>query len=111
VGGVDADAAAADVWQTRNGMGAAVMTTTTRVVRLFRHGRHQMIRIPREFEMPGNQAVICREGQRLVLEPTQRPSLSRLLAGWSAMDVGWPAIADSQPESGISRRCGGTDKA
>jgi antitoxin VapB len=72
--------------------------SAARIVRLFRHGRHQVVRIPREFEMPGNQAVIYREGQRLVLEPTQRPSLSRLLGGWSAMDVDWPAIADSQPE-------------
>ena len=69
-----------------------------RVVRFFRDGRNQAIRIPREFEIPGNEAVMYREGQRLVLEPTQRPSLSRLLGGWSAMDVDWPAIADSQPE-------------
>jgi len=70
-----------------------------RHVRLFRNGRNQAVRIPREFEMPGNEAVIYREGQRLVLEPTQRPSLSRLLAGWDALDVAWPGVADSPPES------------
>jgi antitoxin VapB len=69
--------------------------STTRVVRFFRHGRNQAIRIPREFEIPGNEAVMYREGQRLVLEPRQRPSLSRLLAGWDAMEVEWPAVVDS----------------
>ena len=68
-----------------------------RVVRFFRDGRNQAIRIPREFEIPGNEAVMYREGQRLVLEPTQRPSLSRLLAGWDAMEVEWPAVVDAPP--------------
>ena len=69
-----------------------------RHVRLFRNGRNQAVRIPREFEMPGDEAVIYREGQRLVLEPTQRPSLLRLLAGWRPIDTDWPVIDDPQSE-------------
>ena len=63
-----------------------------RHVKLFRVGHSQALRIPREFELPGYEAVIYREGQRLVLEPTQRPSLLRLLAGWRPIETGWPDV-------------------
>ena len=46
-----------------------------RHVRLFRNGRNQAIRIPREYELPGNEAIIRREGRRLIIEPLQRLSL------------------------------------
>jgi len=65
-----------------------------RHVKLFRIGHSQALRIPREFEMPGDEAVIYREGQRLILEPTQRPSLSRLLAGWRPIETEWPDVED-----------------
>ena len=43
---------------------------TERHVRLFRNGRNQAaLRIPREFELEGNEAVICKEGGRLIIEP------------------------------------------
>lgn len=61
-----------------------------RQVKLFRVGHSQALRIPREFELPGDEAVIYREGQRLVLEPIQRPSLSQLLAGWRPIEAEWP---------------------
>ena len=40
-----------------------------RHVRLFRNGRNQAVRIPREFEMEGSEAIIRKEGNRLILEP------------------------------------------
>lgn len=40
----------------------------TRTVRLFRNGRNQAVRIPREFELPGTDAIMRREGDRLVIE-------------------------------------------
>jgi antitoxin VapB len=40
-----------------------------RHVRLFRNGANQAVRIPKEFEMPGVEAILRREGHRLVLEP------------------------------------------
>jgi antitoxin VapB len=40
-----------------------------RHVRLFRNGANQAVRIPKEFEMPGVEAILRREGNRLVLEP------------------------------------------
>jgi antitoxin VapB len=93
---VDPDYGAAYAWPMPS-LGVRFMSTA-RNVRLFRNGRNQAVRIPRELELPGNEAVIYREGQRLVLEPAQRPSLSRLLAGWDAMDVDWPEVADSPAE-------------
>ena len=63
-----------------------------RHAKLFRVGHSQVLRIPREFELPGDVAVIYREGQRLVLEPIQRPSLSQLLAGWQPIETEWPDV-------------------
>jgi len=42
-----------------------------RRVRLFRNGRNQAIRIPVDFELPGDEAVMYRDGDRLVIEPTR----------------------------------------
>jgi antitoxin VapB len=43
--------------------------TQERHVRLFRNGRNQAVRIPREFEFPGEDAVMRKEGERLIIEP------------------------------------------
>jgi antitoxin VapB len=43
--------------------------TAERHVRLFRNGRNQALRIPREFELAGDEAIIRREGDRLIVEP------------------------------------------
>ena len=52
-----------------------------RTVSLFRNGRNQAVRIPREFELPGTEAVMRREGDRLVIEPVAKRTLTSLLAG------------------------------
>ena len=51
-----------------------------RHVRLFRNGRSQAVRIPREFELPGNEATIRKEDGRLIIEPKREKSLKRLIA-------------------------------
>jgi antitoxin VapB len=71
---------------------------TERHVRLFRNGRNQAIRIPREFELEGNEAVIRREGNRLIIEPAAKKSLSALLASWKTADDTFPAIEDIKVE-------------
>jgi antitoxin VapB len=50
-----------------------------RRVRLFRNGRSQAIRIPREFEFDGEAVDIHREGDRLIIEPP-RSNVKALLA-------------------------------
>ncbi len=48
---------------------ATVAPEAGRHVRLFRNGANQAVRIPKEFEMPGVEAILHREGTRLILEP------------------------------------------
>jgi antitoxin VapB len=62
-----------------------------RHVRLFRNGKNQALRIPREFEM-GNEAVIHREGDRLIVEQVKKPSLLALLAGWEPLAEEFPDV-------------------
>ena len=50
-----------------------------RHVRLFRNGRNQAVRIPVEFELPGDEAIMHRDGDRLVIEPVRRRGLIALL--------------------------------
>jgi len=75
------------------------MDPKSRQDRLFKNGRNQAVRIPREMELPGDEAVIYRDGQRLIIEPTQRRSLSRLLATWDPIDTDWPDTENRPPES------------
>lgn len=52
-----------------------------RHVRLFRNGANQAVRIPKEFELPGTQALMHREGNRLILELVpDRPKKGTLAA-------------------------------
>lgn len=63
-----------------------------RLVRLFRNGKNQALRIPREFELPGNEAVIHKEGDRLIVEPVKKSSLLGLLATWEPLDEEFPDV-------------------
>ena len=45
------------------------MEQRERHVRLFRNGRNQALRIPREFELEGDEAIVRKEGDRLIVEP------------------------------------------
>jgi antitoxin VapB len=65
-----------------------------RRVRLFRNGRNQAVRIPREFELPGDEAVLTKEGDRLVLHPVVKRGLLAVLADLKPLDEDFPQIAD-----------------
>lgn len=54
--------------------------TAVRRASLFRNGRNQAVRIPRELEMPGKAVLMHKEGDRLIIEPAPRQSLLALLA-------------------------------
>ena len=69
-----------------------------RRVRLFRNGRNQAVRIPRDMELPGDEAVIYQQGDRLILEPVTPTSLLAFLATLEPLDVEFPEIEDSPPE-------------
>jgi antitoxin VapB len=68
-----------------------------RHVKLFRNGRNQAVRIPREFELPGEDAILRKEGERLILELAPRPSLLALLADLGPLDEAFPEIDDPAP--------------
>jgi antitoxin VapB len=74
-----------------------------RHVKLFRNGRNQAVRIPREFELPGTDAIMRREGDRLILEPAPKQPIDRLLAVLATLedlpeDEQLPEIEDLPPE-------------
>jgi antitoxin VapB len=68
-----------------------------RHVRLFRNGRNQAVRIPVEFELPGNEAVMHRDGDRLVIEPLRKRGLVALLKTMRPLNEEFPRIDDPVP--------------
>jgi antitoxin VapB len=70
---------------------------TERIVRLFRNGRDQILRIPRDLELPGSEALLRKEGNRLIVEPMPRPSLLEVLSTWGPLEEEFPDVDD--PES------------
>jgi antitoxin VapB len=70
-----------------------------RHVRLFKNGRNQAVRIPREFELPGEEAVMRKEGSRLIIEPAPPKSLLRVLSTLSPLGESFPPIPDVPPDA------------
>ena len=66
-----------------------------REVKLFRNGRNQAVRIPVEFELPGKEAVMRKEGDRLIIEPKPRKlGLFEWLATLEPLDDEFPDVDD-----------------
>jgi antitoxin VapB len=72
--------------------------SSERIVKLFKNGRNQAVRIPREFELPGREALMRKDGSRLIIEPAPKKSLAALLASWEPIDDEFPEIEDPPPE-------------
>jgi antitoxin VapB len=70
----------------------------TRRVKLFTNGRNQAVRIPREFELPGDEALMRKEGDRLIIEPSQRRSLLAVLEQLETLEEDLPEVTDPPPE-------------
>jgi antitoxin VapB len=68
-----------------------------RHVKLFKNRRNQAVRIPREFELPGEDAIMRKERERLIIEPTPPKSLLALLATLAPLDEDFPPIPDPVP--------------
>ena len=62
--------------------------TEQRHVRLFRNGRNQAVRIPVEFELPGDG---------LVIEPARKRGLVALLKTMKPLNEAFPEIDDPMP--------------
>jgi antitoxin VapB len=73
-------------------------------VRLFRSGRNQAVRIPREFELPGDEAIMHGDGDRLVIEPLRKRGLIGLLKSMTPLDEELPRVDDPVPAPDESLR-------
>ena len=85
------------LWHMLKHMPEQSVPVIERHVKLFRNGRNQAVRIPREFELPGSDAIMRKEGDRLILEPSQSKSLLALLATLSPLDEDFATIHDRIP--------------
>jgi antitoxin VapB len=68
-----------------------------RRVKLFRNGINQAVRIPRDFEFPGHDALLSRDGDCLILSPAPPLSLLGLLASLAPLDDDFPQVLDPPP--------------
>ena len=66
-----------------------------RHVRLFRNGRNQAVRIPRDFELEGTDAILRREGDCLIIEPVRKGRLLDLLARLQPLPDEFPDVDDT----------------
>lgn len=62
------------------------MQSNERHISLFRNGRNQAIRIPREFELKGSEAIIRKVDNKLIIEPIPvKNNLRALLSSWEPL--------------------------
>ena len=69
-----------------------------RHVKLFKNGRNKAVRIPREFEFPGDDAIMRKEGDKIIIEPAPKKSLLELLDTLEPIEEEFPEIEDLPPE-------------
>jgi antitoxin VapB len=69
-----------------------------RHVKLFKNGRNQAVRIPREFELPGDDAIMRKDGNKLIIEAVPPRSLLALLATLEPLKEDFPPILDDRPD-------------
>lgn len=68
-----------------------------REVKLFRNNKSQAVRIPADFEMPGDRVKIYRDGDRLILEPVRTKNILEVLAALPPLgpDDQFPEVDDT----------------
>ena len=70
-----------------------------RHVRIFRNGRSRAVRIPKEFDIFGDEVVVREDGNRLIIERPRKVALSEILGRLEPItDEEWPEIDDPLPE-------------
>lgn len=70
------------------------MIRNTRRIRLFKQGQSKVLIIPREFEIAGDEAIMRKEGDRLVLEPVRKTSLLDTLRALGPLVETFPDVDD-----------------
>ena len=69
-----------------------------RKARLFRNGRNQAVRIPRQFEIPGTEVRLRKEGDALIITPIKDRSLLSTLKALRPIDEDFPPIDELPAE-------------
>ena len=73
------------------------VTAPERRVRLFRNGRNQALRIPRDFELDGDEAIVRKEGDRLIVEPVRKGRLLQVLRNLEPLEEPFPDVDGASP--------------
>jgi antitoxin VapB len=75
-------------------------SSASRVVRLLKRGRRQVVRIPHEFELPAKTALLTRHGDRLILEPVAKGNFIAALRALGPLPPAdrFPMVEDQPPE-------------
>jgi len=69
-----------------------------RHVKVFKNGRNQAVRIPREFELRSEEVIMRKEGDRLIIEPAPPKSLLAVLATLRPLNEDFPPVGDLPPD-------------
>ena len=70
---------------------------TEQYVHLERKGEGQTLRIPQGFELTSDEAILHKDGERLIIEPIQKPSLLALLATLEPITEPFPELDEGLP--------------
>jgi antitoxin VapB len=65
-----------------------------RRVKVFRYGQSQAVPIPRGFELSSEDAVLRKDGERIIVEPVPVKSLLALLATLAPLGEEFPPVPD-----------------
>ena len=71
-----------------------------RTARLFRNGRSQAVRLPKEFRFEGDEVYVRREGDRVVLTPKRKPKKNpwqNFFDALDSFDPRFPLVRDQPP--------------
>lgn len=73
--------------------------SSSREAKLFRNNKSQAVRIPADFEIPGERVMVHRDGDRLIIEPVRRKTLLDVLATLEPLgpEDQFPDIDDTLP--------------
>jgi antitoxin VapB len=66
-------------------------SAAARTARLFRNGRNQAVRLPKEYELDAEEVYIQRDGEKLIITPKPR--------SWEAYFESGRRLSDDFPET------------
>ncbi len=68
----------------------------TATAKIFMHGRSQAVRLPKEFRLPGKEVRVSKVGDKVILEPIEKPPFDAK-AFWAKIDAfgaDFPEVGD-----------------